>query len=1211
MTWAPPLVLAFENRITTFYYGYPKIALHGRVRFRRGDIQRTPWERASPAKPGPCSGPGWELTLKGKTLVALTVTALLVLLGLVTVLQAPVRATSASFGLYTMTSGWGLSATSVTSPGPTLTVTQGDLVQLSLTGVDNAWHDFFVDYNGNGVPDPSLGEPLSPDFKTQTISYSFTADLAGTFTYACKYHFKNAYGTFVVNPAPAANTAPRGTISAPSGGSSWTGGSQHSIWWNFSDSQDAASALVSYLNYSSSAGRGTIAGPLSGHADPQSFSWTVPLIDSTDVVVNLTVIDTGGLHGWDQKPVPKIDSTPPTVTGVSPLNGAVGVDPNTTLAATFSEPMNLAATDSALSLMDVGSGAPVSITVLGWSSTTVIFEPSALLQNDTLYKATVGTGTRDDSDPGNALVTAYSWTFWMLNNPPSGSVLAPSAGVSWTGGSSHDIAWVVSDLEDPVQSLNVTLNYSTTGAAPWARMAGPLSGNASPLLWTVPLVNTTSARINLTVTDISGLSTSAISAAFEIDSTPPVVTSVFPSDGNVTVVRNTQVRVSWSEGMDVTATATPATLGLQDQGTGQWVSGKYSWNTQQDTIVLTPDAPLAPNTLYWVYVNTSAKDESDPGNALASSFRSSFTTTGWLDTQAPSIRNVTASPSPQNVGLAVTIQVDAVDNISVGDVWVNVTGPSGGTLMNFTLTFAGVTLWTGDVFSQEVGIHTVVVWVSDTSGNWNVSSSSFDMIDTIPPSISSLVANPSTAYVPTLARISAVVTDNVAVAGVWVEVATSNLTAVFDAASGVYAANLTVSAVGTYSYVVWARDTSGLWASANGSFLALDTQAPRLVSVSVVPGLQELGLSTQVSVTASDNTGVTRVSIDIPDVGNLTLNQSVPGDPYVVSLLVAQPGTYPFVAWVADASNNWASFSSQFEVVDTTPPTPSHTPVTVWPRAVPIPINVSAMDLGGVAGVWVQFKGTNLRTLNVSAAVDGGSNYTVILPAQNLTGNLTYFIAAVDASGNWVLSPTYTVAIQPDIIPPPQEDLSLVYGVLTILAVIGVANLILAVALARFRRRLPSENAANGGTVRSDSPGTLGLHLKLALVAILAASALSGVYLVWTDSHLWDTAPDHAMVLLGFVAMDAGLIGFLFLRDRLGSRLTSLWGAGQFVLMIADVGTAPQYGLTYAQFANYLFGLPSFVALLALQAVLSVVGYHTIKVLRRSREPRNPSGPLG
>jgi plastocyanin len=94
--------------------------------------------------------------------------------------------------------GWGFTSESMISPGPTITVTQNDVVNLTLTSADGLQHKFFIDYNGNGIP--GADEPTSGPFTT-TISLLINASVVGTFKYFCAFHPNIMYGTFTVTNA--------------------------------------------------------------------------------------------------------------------------------------------------------------------------------------------------------------------------------------------------------------------------------------------------------------------------------------------------------------------------------------------------------------------------------------------------------------------------------------------------------------------------------------------------------------------------------------------------------------------------------------------------------------------------------------------------------------------------------------------------------------------------------------------------------------------------------------------------------------------------------------------------------------------------------------------------------------------------------------------------------------------------------------------------
>ena len=118
------------------------------------------------------------------------------------------------------------------------------------------------------------------------------------------------------------NTPPALTLLSPLGGEVWDPGSVHAVMWTASDDFDLPASLVVFLNYTSSAGSGPICGPVPGSPGP--CEWIVPSIVATDVVVNISVIDTDGLEGWDQSgpfTIRAPPSAPPDVTLTSPLGG--------------------------------------------------------------------------------------------------------------------------------------------------------------------------------------------------------------------------------------------------------------------------------------------------------------------------------------------------------------------------------------------------------------------------------------------------------------------------------------------------------------------------------------------------------------------------------------------------------------------------------------------------------------------------------------------------------------------------------------------------------------------------------------------------------------------------------------------------------------------------------------------------------------------------
>jgi hypothetical protein len=102
------------------------------------------------------------------------------------------------------------------------------------------------------------------------------------------------------------------------------------------------------------------------------------------------------------------DTTAPTVSSVIPVTGATAVPINGYITATFSEAMD-PDTVTTTTFTVVGSSAAAGIVTLNTAGTTAIFTPSANLENNTVYTATITTGAEDLI--GNPLASAYVWTF--------------------------------------------------------------------------------------------------------------------------------------------------------------------------------------------------------------------------------------------------------------------------------------------------------------------------------------------------------------------------------------------------------------------------------------------------------------------------------------------------------------------------------------------------------------------------------------------------------------------------------------------------------------------------------------------------------------------------------------------------------------------------------------------------------------------------------
>ena len=109
-----------------------------------------------------------------------------------------VQATTHDITLYGSASqGWGFTQQSMSSPGPIIDFQEGDLYNITLISVDGLSHQFFVDYNGNGIPDAN--DPVSQTFSS-TTNILYAPDRTGEYPYYCNIHPSVMYGNVSIVP---------------------------------------------------------------------------------------------------------------------------------------------------------------------------------------------------------------------------------------------------------------------------------------------------------------------------------------------------------------------------------------------------------------------------------------------------------------------------------------------------------------------------------------------------------------------------------------------------------------------------------------------------------------------------------------------------------------------------------------------------------------------------------------------------------------------------------------------------------------------------------------------------------------------------------------------------------------------------------------------------------------------------------------------------
>jgi hypothetical protein len=326
------------------------------------------------------------------------------------------------------------------------------------------------------------------------------------------------------------------------------------------------------------------------------------------------------------------DTTPPTVTAVSPAAGASGVAVGTSVSVSFSEPMAAATiTDQAIELRDAGNAlVPATVSYDG-PTRTAILAPTAPLAGGIVYTARVHGGAIDPRVKdlaGNALAADVTWSFTTqaaascpcsIWNPATavpaivdtGDVGAVELGLRFR-----------SDLDGVITGLRFFKSSANTGTH-----VGNLWANDGTLL----------ASAVFTSESASGWQTVQFAAPVPIVANATYVASYHTATGHYSVTRNAftsagvdaaplHALASGSAGNGLygygAASAFPTST---YQGTNYWVDPIFTTtspapDTTPPTVVGRSPAPGATGVGLWTSVRATFNEPVQPATVTTATF---------------------------------------------------------------------------------------------------------------------------------------------------------------------------------------------------------------------------------------------------------------------------------------------------------------------------------------------------------------------------------------------------------------------------------------------------------------------------------------------------------------------------------------------------------------------------------------------------------------
>ena len=331
-------------------------------------------------------------------------------------------------------------------------------------------------------------------------------------------------------------------------------------------------------------------------------------------------------------------ATPPTALAVissSPLTDAVDVPVDGTTSATFNMAMDPATITTATFTLSAEAGAiPVAGTVTS-SSTTATFQPSADLENDSWYAASITTGAR--SERGDSLQEHRSWRFktggrFAAPRVMSTTPIAGAIGVLLTVNPSATF----SKAMDP-DSINAS-TFTVTFGPSSVPVQGAVSSVGSRAVF-VPVAQLESNGVYTATISSGARSTAGVAlkqvfawsfTTGDVNTTIPTVISTSPVNGAIGVPVTENPSATFSEAMNP-ASLTASTFTLTSGPALTPVQGTVT--TSGSTAVFTPSAPLEANGSFTATITTGAT--SALGVAFAASSSWSFSTRGTLPPGLP------------------------------------------------------------------------------------------------------------------------------------------------------------------------------------------------------------------------------------------------------------------------------------------------------------------------------------------------------------------------------------------------------------------------------------------------------------------------------------------------------------------------------------------------------------------------------------------------
>ncbi|MBM9498666.1 Ig-like domain-containing protein [Leptospira sp. 201903071] len=402
----------------------------------------------------------------------------------------------------------------------------------------------------------------------------------------------------------------------------------------------------------------SVSGNVTCSGSTATFTPFLSLLSNTNYTANVSIAarDLAGnpiasSFSWSFTTGSAPDSSPPSVSFVSPANASTGFAVNRSIAVAFSEVLDCTTLNTSSFVLSDGSSVPGTVSCLG---TTAFFNPLASLSYGVTYTVAITTSVRDISS--NALASPFLWTFTTGAGPdltpPTVSLVTPSNSLSGVGVNTS-LSAVFSEFIDcsTLTTASFTLEGASgvPGTVSCLGTSATFTPSANLAYNSVYSVDISTAVRDLAGNPMAGTYSWSFTTGPAPDSSPPLISITNPLNTSTGFSVNGILNIAFSEALNCISVTT-ASFTLSD---GSSVPGTVGCSS--NTATFTPITSLAYNTSYTATITTAVTDMA--GNSVSAPFVWTFTTGSAPDVTAPSISIV--NPIHSSVGLATSTNISA------------------------------------------------------------------------------------------------------------------------------------------------------------------------------------------------------------------------------------------------------------------------------------------------------------------------------------------------------------------------------------------------------------------------------------------------------------------------------------------------------------------------------------------------------------------------